>query len=655
MAKVLVTCVGSGVGQSIVDSLNLYKNHKIVGIDANRNVYAYHFCDYFFTAPSIYSNGYLDFLLELCLKEYIDIIIPGHDYELHLLASNIQIFHDKEIQVLVSRPDIIKVSRDKLLWYNYFIEHGCPIVPTFRVKDFKKKPNYEIFPAIVKPSGGSASQGISILNEIKELDSVSDEDIIQPYLFPTKDDPNYETIQITIEKGKFVQMSEISIQLIFSYNSEFKGIFISKNVLKNGVPVHVNPVHPNDFEYIDDIMTFVPICIEKKVKGPVNIQGRITDKGLICFEMNMRFTGITGNRMQLGFNEVPYLVNDFLGLPPEELHSYATNKYGVRQVACTTIPKEKVDRDTSLVITVLGAGSNIGSGFVNELVKSKKYKKLFLVCRDQSYDKYVDLFPFERTEIIKISEKKEEYAYCNSDIVINFASALAYQKNTEIYDAIQFQHQQVQKIVKSNVSLVINISSQSVYNQNNNQPKKEDDPVVIDDTYSFQKYFAEEMFQTIHTHSPSIKVISLRFSRIIGTYFENSKPQGFFIKVIGSIINDKVVNIPYPSNNINLLDIRDAISAILFLMYEAHWSSLPKVINIGGFNTTIKQYCMDVLNQLNLTSRRHLLNFAENNFVETSSMLDTNLVESMNWKPKYTIEDIIESLAMKVNIKDSRK
>jgi len=648
MAKVLVTCVGSGVGQSIVDSLNLYKKHKIVGIDANRNVYAFHFCDYFFTAPSIYSEGYLEFLLELSLKENIDLIIPGHDYELLLLSSNIQKFNDKKIQVLVSRPDIIKVSRDKLLWYNYFIEHGCPIVPTFRVKNFKKKPNYEIFPAIVKPSGGSASQGISILNDIKELNSVSDEDIIQPYLFPTKDDPNYETIQKTIEKGKFVQMSEISIQLIFSYNSEFKGIFISKNVLKNGVPVHVNPIHPDEFEYIDDIMTFVPICIEKKVKGPVNIQGRITEKGLVCFEMNMRFTGITGNRMQLGFNEVPFLVNDFLGFPTGELQSYALNKYGVRQVASTTIFKENIDRDKSLVITVLGAGSKIGSGFVHELVKYRKYRKIFLICRDQSYDKYLTLFPFERIEILKLSEKKEEYAYCNSDVVVNIASALAFKKNTEIYDATLFQYQQVQKISKSNVSLVINISSQSVYNQQADTLKKETDSVDISDAYSFQKYFAEKMFESIYTYSPSIKVISLRFSRILGTYFRDEKPTGFFAKVIESLANNERVEISAPLNKINLLDIRDAIHAILFIIFDSNWKELPLVLNIGGVNTTIKDYCIKVMEQLDIVNKENLSIISDNKKVEISSMIDTSFAKSLNWEPKYSLEETIRLIAEKL-------
>src|SRR5690606_14939642 len=178
---------------------------------------------------------------------------------------------------------------------------------------------------------GSASQGISIINNIHELDGLNDDDIIQPYLFPEESDKNYDQIALAVKNGQFLQMSEISIQLIFNKDSNLSGIFISKNTLKNGVSVFVDPINPDKFQYLDEILKFVPILESHGVKGPVNIQGRITPNGLFFFEMNMRFTGITGNRALLGFNEVDFLVRDFLDLPTTELKNYALNKVGVRQ------------------------------------------------------------------------------------------------------------------------------------------------------------------------------------------------------------------------------------------------------------------------------------------------------------------------------------
>ena len=130
MARVLVTCVGSGVGQSVLDSLNELRQDYIIGCDMNRNVYATHFCDEFHFVPGLYSEGYLDTLLNIAIERKVDIIIPGHDHELALLSKDIDKFHAHGIEVLVSEPKVISISRDKYLWYEYFHERGCSIVPT---------------------------------------------------------------------------------------------------------------------------------------------------------------------------------------------------------------------------------------------------------------------------------------------------------------------------------------------------------------------------------------------------------------------------------------------------------------------------------------------------------------------------------------------
>src|SRR5690606_28978389 len=134
-------------------------------------------------------------------------------------------FREKDIEVIVSEPKIIAVSRDKQDWYNFFAPLGCKIVPTISVKDFLERPDENTLPAIVKPSGGSASQGIYIVNDLSELEGLNGDDIIQPYLFPETTDENYQSIYKAVKTGKFLQKSEISIQLVFSKNSKLSGIF----------------------------------------------------------------------------------------------------------------------------------------------------------------------------------------------------------------------------------------------------------------------------------------------------------------------------------------------------------------------------------------------------------------------------------------------
>lgn len=636
MKRVLVTCVGSGVGQSVLDSLNLEGSDFIIGCDLNRNVYAAHFCDEFHIVPGIYSEGYLDFILNLAIERKADIIIPGHDHELLLFSKAIDRFHEHGIEVLVSEPVIIEISRDKYLWYKYFSDKGCSIVPTYKVADFKAMPDDSIFPAIIKPAGGSASQGISIVHNLSELDDKHDDDIIQPYLFPVREDENYSTIVKAVKNRRFVQMSEISIQLIFGRDAKFKAIFISKNVLKNGIPVHVDPIQPEDFQYLDEIMKFVPICEAQGVRGPVNIQGRITDGGMFFFEMNMRFTGITGNRAQLGFNEVHYLVRDFL-CEKAELKGYSKNKVGVRQVACTTI--NRVQRDSKpRVITILGGAGYFGSHFVKSISKSKDYEKIILVCRKTSLEKYNKLYNENRFSVYSCDDPIIQTVYNQTDILVNFASALANKPDEEKYHSILFQFEQIQKISLASIPLIINVSSQSVYDQTLNIMKVEEDNVRLSSLYSFQKYICEQFYKSIRVDYPFGRTISLRFPRILGRAGE--KENGFFQNLISSIKGGQRVTLNNPKNETTLLFIDDAISALNFIIENEN--EYPEVLNVGGVNTTMEEF-VDVV--LRITQADPLLvDMLPAVSPDVSSQVDDSLFRSFGWSHKTDLVAIAKNI-----------
>ena len=638
MARVLVTCVGSGVGQSVLDSLNELRQDYIIGCDMNRNVYATHFCDEFHFVPGLYSEGYLDTLLNIAIERKADIIIPGHDHELALLSKDIDKFHAHGIEVLVSEPKVISISRDKYLWYEYFHERGCSIVPTYKVKDFKESPDSSIFPAIIKPAGGSASQGIYIVHGIDELEEMSDEDIIQPYLFPTKDDKNYETIARAVNNRKFVQMSEISIQLIFGKDAKFRSIFISKNVLKNGIPVHIDTILPEEFEYLDEIMKFVPICEEQGVKGPVNVQGRITEKGIFFFEMNMRFTGITGNRAQLGFNEVKYLVSDFLGQSPRPL-SYTGNKVGVRQVACSTINRIKEGKPLNQTITILGGGGFLGTAFVRSIIDLNQYKRIVLVCRDSSYDKYVSKFQSPKIEVVKATDPLIQSIYNSSDVLVNFAGALANHSENEIYSAISFLYDQTKKIAQAGIPLVINASSQSLYDQTLDKKKTEEDDVRINSLYTFQKHITEKFFHFVRDNYPLSRTVSLRFPRLLGCAEESQN--GFFQLIPHSLRSGKKITIANPLNNTTLLHVSDAVSAIMFVIAQERFD-LPPIMNVPGVDVSMGDYATECAKTLNASPDWiECQNVAQ---VERSSQIDGSKMKSLGWTPQKTLNDIIVDL-----------
>lgn len=636
MIRTLITCVGSGVGQSVVDSLYLNEKYYTIGCDASRNLYATSLCDEFVFMPYVEHSKYADHVLNLCIDYNIDILIPGHDFELLLYSKNIDKFHKKGIKVIVSEPDLIEVSRNKQHWYDYFFNLGCNIVPTLSVKEFKLNPIEDFYPSIVKPAAGSASQGIRIINNIQDLDGTNDDDIIQPYLFPEESDSNFTSIVKAVKNGKFIQKSEISIQLLFSSSSKFSGIFISKNTLKNGIPIFVDPIDPDNFSHMNEVMKFVPILESKKVKGPVNIQGRITEKGLFFFEMNMRFTGITGTRALLGFNEVDLLINNFLNLTYDKIENYAINKLGVRQVACSTISRPGII-DSNSTITILGGGSLIGQNFI--LNKLRDHKRINLIVRDQSIKKYKDIFSNTNIKLIGLNSSSLQQTLCNSDVFINFASALAYEKDELKFDAIRNIFSVVKKIMKGNIPFIINISSQSVYPQNINIKKAEDHELENISSYAFQKIIIEDYFNSVSEMYPNSTVLSLRLPRVISP--RNIQQSGFFGKLIKQYKLGEKIEISNPQNNLNLIHIDDVINSIQFILDNKLKIHSNKVLNVSGVNLTLKDYC-NKIKELIVSNGEFV--FSKETLISNSSMIDGTKIEKLGFKPLKSLDDIIIEL-----------
>lgn len=644
MKTVLITCVGSGVGQSVVDSLKLVKGYKIIGADGTHNVYAKSFCHDFVISSNMTNDNYTDDIINICLEKKVDIVIPGHDQELLIFSKNINKFNSKNLKVLVSEPRIIEISRNKQIWHDFFVKNGCKIVPTYSLKDYISNPDKSFLPAIVKPAGGSASQGISIINNIEELKNLNEEDIIQPYLFPEKTDKNYDLIKKQVSKGKFVQMSEISIQLLFSTESKLKGIFISKNTLKNGVPIFIDPIDPKKFKYLNEILNFIPVLEINKVCGPVNLQGRITDKGLYFFEMNMRFTGITGNRALLGFNEVDYLIKNFLGIQNvNKLEGFSFNKLGVRQVACTTIPRLNISPSQS-TITIFGGGSKIGRLFVDSIYN--KFKKINLIVRKSSLSKYESLFDNKRIQFIEMESNDLQQVLCRTDFFVNFTSALAYEPDKLKFDAIRNVYKITEMLKHANIDVIINISSQSVYPQNENVKKNEDFPIQADTAYSFQKVIIEEFFENIAVNVPHSKVISLRLPRVINP--QDIEYCGYFGKLVKQYLNNEQIIINYPNNNTNLIHVLDVIDAIEFVLNNKNNLSNYSVFNVSGNNESIKDYCFVIDSTCNSGGS---FTYGEESLMNSSSMIDGTILEKLGWKRKYSTLSIVKQMIDSILLK----
>ena len=106
--RIGISCVGSGIGQSIVNSLNLSSiPMHLIGLGNNPFAYGAYDCDEFDYTPEVHSDNYIDELIKACSKHGIDLIIPGFDTELILLARNYKKFEKAGIKIILSSEGLI--------------------------------------------------------------------------------------------------------------------------------------------------------------------------------------------------------------------------------------------------------------------------------------------------------------------------------------------------------------------------------------------------------------------------------------------------------------------------------------------------------------------------------------------------------------------
>lgn len=643
MIKVFITCAGGGVAQSVIDSLRQSnRNYYVITNDLSGPNYGFLGADEIVELPRIDAAPYVDYLIEKCIELSVDIVIPGSDLELLLLSQSKDKFSKSGIEVLVSDSEFIAVCRDKLIWSKTFSNLTKTVVPSFTVGELLVSDTLESMielPAIAKPRGGSSSSLLRIIHRKEDLKGLDDEHIVQPFLFPKKDDSDYEVLKKSVAQNKNVQIQEVSVQLLFDSNGLLVEKFASINKLKNGIPVEIVPVDDNSvWQAVDELLTSLD---SYKIYGPLNVQGRITDKGLIFFEMNPRFTGITGNRALFGFNEVDYLVSDFLALSRKKLfinHS----KVGVRQVACGSKNFSRRNK----VVTVSGANGWLGSNLIKALNKDDSIKQVNALVRSGAYDSCVQSFATSpKVSVMVVDESNIEGIFGESDCYINTASARPPHGDKAILDSYEYQSELLTTAVKFGVDRIVNASSQSVYDSTSSTEWTESSRRLnTSSTYGLLKYSLEMQLKGLSQQNQSVSSVSLRLGRLIGGY-EGARESEFFHKLVTSRLKGTDITIENGDHINNLLDLSDAIRSIMFFMNNRDRRYRGESINICSFPITTDEYFSAVKDILRAKGNDMRLGFEERKFGNRNKgILNIDLAKSFGWQPNVGVIQSIDNL-----------
>ena len=192
MIRILVTGVGSLLGQGIIKSIkDSALNCQVIGTDAFPSAVGLYWVDKGYILPDILKpeineSTWVKSLINIIKNEKVDIVIPGLDFELPILARNKSLIEKQTgVDLLVSSEKVINIGNDKWETVKYLKNNGFHYPKSTLPETVGSFTKLHGFPLIVKPRFGHTSVNVFLVNNHKELNTAlktCDMPIIQEYL-----------------------------------------------------------------------------------------------------------------------------------------------------------------------------------------------------------------------------------------------------------------------------------------------------------------------------------------------------------------------------------------------------------------------------------------------------------------------------------------
>ena len=255
-------------------ALVLDKELKIYGADMAGTAPALAYCDYTRKVVAMNDPTYIQNLIDICVADKIDLLIPTIDTDLLILSENKGRFNAIDTKVMISDPDKIRICRDKNNTSQFFVD--CGLHAPMPVNDWQE---YKCgYPAFIKPKDGSSSINAYKVDNVEELEVYAGQ--VKDYIVQP-----------------FVDGREYTIDIFCDWNGESLSIVPRERLQVRAGEVLKTEICM-DKTMIEEAKT---LCKAFKPCGPMTVQ-LIRDKdGIDWFiEINPRFGGGAPLSMKAG-------------------------------------------------------------------------------------------------------------------------------------------------------------------------------------------------------------------------------------------------------------------------------------------------------------------------------------------------------------------
>lgn len=328
---------GASLGTEIGKALNHAGGYEVLGCDISPLAFGHY--DARFNATFVVNrDAYSRNLLELCIRERVDCVIPGGDEPAILIGKDHELFTGAGIRLGQNNPQLTERLAHKGHCFEILARAG---VRTPRTRTVEPGTDIGEFPmpCIVKPalaSGGSVFVFFAKNREEAQL-----------YCTYLHNNGLTPLIQEYLPEDK----GEFTVGVLSLPDGSCAGTIALKRAFHSKLSVSMRgPDFLISSGYSQGLIQSYPaICktvelIAQRLgsTGPLNIQGRVAADGtFVPFEINARFSASTYLRALAGFNEVDWYVRHLLGLEPRSALGITPGWY-LRSLSEVAIPLEDV-------------------------------------------------------------------------------------------------------------------------------------------------------------------------------------------------------------------------------------------------------------------------------------------------------------------------
>jgi carbamoyl-phosphate synthase large subunit len=312
MIKVAVTGVGGGVGQSIMKALSIASLPvEVYAVDVQPLSAGLYRGVEGALLPRLEETGSAQKWEGWLQAKGVAALIPGSDHDLLPLAALRDDWEARRIcQALVSDLSLVRTCRDKAVTIQRLEREGVPVPKSawdLTLDEALSWARSNGYPVVVKPRDGSASRNLHI---------VQDEEEMRFYYARTPKPLLQEWLNLA---GK---AEEFTCAVFVDRDGAPIGTFMARRDLCAGTTYRAEV---GFWPEIDELLLAIGRAL--RPRGPLNVQLRLTNRGPVPFELNIRCSGTASIRAYFGYNEPEMLLRHYvLGealTAPKPRHGYA--------------------------------------------------------------------------------------------------------------------------------------------------------------------------------------------------------------------------------------------------------------------------------------------------------------------------------------------